>query len=199
MLKIKKVWIIWGFLFVWVLLASGCQDGNTQARLDQVFATLEAQGTQDAVFSTQVSRQGEFLSYLATQSASQFIPTLAPEPTPSGLVTGSVVIEDGRCCVGGTAGDTLEVQVSFDAQSRDGPVTEMRVLQRNVRELSEMREAEWEPFVPQKTYPVHVALNWIGSYISVQYRDAAGNLSPVYVDDISVEGDPSVTASPSSP
>ena len=30
----------------------------------------------------------------------------------------------------------------------------------------------------------------VGWYIAVQYRDASGNLSPVYCDDISVEGSP---------
>jgi hypothetical protein len=37
-------------------------------------------------------------------------------------------------------------------------------------------------------YPVELAVNWTRYHASVQYRDAAGNLSPVYYDDISVEG-----------
>jgi hypothetical protein len=35
-----------------------------------------------------------------------------------------------------------------------------------------------------------VPVNWTGFYVSVQYRDADGNLSPVYDDDVSVEGQP---------
>jgi hypothetical protein len=38
--------------------------------------------------------------------------------------------------------------------------------------------------------PVHVALNWTGFYVCVQYQDEHGNVSPVYRDDISVEGVP---------
>jgi hypothetical protein len=33
-----------------------------------------------------------------------------------------------------------------------------------------------------------VPINWTGFYVSVQYRDAEGNLSPVVCDDISIEG-----------
>ena len=35
-----------------------------------------------------------------------------------------------------------------------------------------------------------LALNWVGFYQRVQYRDALGNLSSVYCDDISLEGNP---------
>jgi hypothetical protein len=54
----------------------------------------------------------------------------------------------------------------------------------------EMIEAPWEPFETTKTYEVKIFINWVGYYVSVQYRDIEGNLSPVYVDDISVEGHP---------
>jgi hypothetical protein len=49
---------------------------------------------------------------------------------------------------------------------------------------------EWQPFVAQVDYPFRPPINWSGFYISVQYRDELGNLSPVYCDDISVEGMP---------
>jgi hypothetical protein len=49
---------------------------------------------------------------------------------------------------------------------------------------------EWEDFAESKTYPVPVAINWTGFYLCVQYQDEHGNLSPVYQDDISVEGMP---------
>jgi hypothetical protein len=54
----------------------------------------------------------------------------------------------------------------------------------------EMAEVAWEPYESRGEYPVLVALNWIGFYVSVQYRDAQGNLSPTYCDDVSVEGHP---------
>jgi hypothetical protein len=51
---------------------------------------------------------------------------------------------------------------------------------------------DWEPFVASKTYPVVVALNWNPWSLSAQFQDEHGNLSPVYCDDISVEGMPAV-------
>ncbi|MDY6874835.1 MAG: hypothetical protein SWK90_01330 [Chloroflexota bacterium] len=104
-------------------------------------------------------------------------------------VRGSVEIEDGICCVGGTEGDVIDVGVTFEASSPFAEVTEMRVSTR-CRTEGEMADLPWEPFVSEQSYSVHVLINWTGFYISVQYRDAQGNLSPVYCDDISVEGHP---------
>jgi hypothetical protein len=106
-------------------------------------------------------------------------------------ITGSVEIEEGRCCIGGTEGDTIEVHVGFSATSPFGKVEEMRVRTGGIcfRE-TEMVDTDWKSLVPSKNYPVHVAINWIGFYVSVQYRDNRGNLSPVYCDDIGVEGHP---------
>jgi hypothetical protein len=132
-------------------------------------------------------------TYVSTPTA---IPqTAALVPTTSTKVafplTGSVEIEDGRCCIGGLAGDTIQAQVEFSATSPFGKVNKMRV--RTAGECfteTELEVTPWEPFVPSKTYPVAVALNWIGFYISVQFQDDHGNVSPVYCDDISVEGSP---------
>lgn len=132
-------------------------------------------------------------------------PTSTPEPrnylplirrSAASAVRGSVLIEGGSCCVGGAAGDTIEIDAAFEASSSFGDVTEMRV-----RGLygggclaeDEMAQVSWEPFVSSKAYPVTLAINWVGFYVSVQYRDASGNLSPVYCDDISVEGMPAPT------
>jgi hypothetical protein len=121
--------------------------------------------------------------------------TVALVPTTSTKVafplTGSVEIEDGRCCIGGLAGDTIQARVEFSATSPFGKVNGMRV--RTADQCfaeTEMEAAHWESFVPSKTYSVAVALNWIGFYISVQFQDEYGNVSPVYCDDISVEGSP---------
>ena len=54
----------------------------------------------------------------------------------------------------------------------------------------QLTAAEWEPFVPRKVFPIEIAINWVGYYVSVQYMDENGNLSAVYQDDISVEGHP---------
>ena len=50
-------------------------------------------------------------------------------PQPDSVFTGSVVIEEGRCCAGGTAGTQIDLQVDFTANSSAAPVTEMRVQQ----------------------------------------------------------------------
>jgi len=55
--------------------------------------------------------------------------------------------------------------------------------------LDEMNGARWEPFVKQKTFSYQIiGMNWVGWSLATQYRDANGHLSPVYCDDISVEG-----------
>jgi hypothetical protein len=96
--------------------------------------------------------------------------------------------------MGGYVGDTIQVSVTFTATSRVAVVTEMHTSGSCRTEA--FQEAAWEPFVGKKTFPVQVILNWVGLVISVQYRDAQGNLSPVYCDDISVEGMPRPTTAP---
>jgi len=107
-------------------------------------------------------------------------------------VSGTVLIEEGRCCVGGVAGSEIQIGVAFQAASFLGEGTQMRVLATGggCHREDEMDEANWEPFVPAKTYPFYPPINWVGFYVSVQYRDTSGNISPVYCDDISVEGSP---------
>jgi len=109
-------------------------------------------------------------------------------------VNGSVLIEDGRCCAGGAAGSEIQIRVAFQAASGAGQVNEMRVISAGggCRSEAEMAAANWEPFAPVKNYPFSPPINWVGFYVSVQYRDSSGNISPVYCDDISVEGSPSM-------
>ena len=122
------------------------------------------------------------------------IPATTVEPqitsAPSGI-QGSVEWEAGRCCAGGVAGETIQLQADFKAESASGVVQDMRAATGGMCfDETELETVGWEPFVLSKEYPVQVALNWIGYYISVQYRDDQGILSPVYCDDISVEGSP---------
>jgi hypothetical protein len=107
-------------------------------------------------------------------------------------IKGSVLIEDGRCCVGGVAGSEIQINVAFQATSFSGEGNQMRVLATGggCHREDEMDEANWEPFVPAKTYPFYPPINWVGFYVSVQYRDTSGNISSVYCDNISVEGSP---------
>jgi hypothetical protein len=103
-------------------------------------------------------------------------------------VTGSVVIADGLCCVGGKAGDTLQIKVNFTASSPFAAVTEMRLV--GCVTEAEAGNVSWEPFAPEKNYPWTPPINWTSFGIGVQYRDAQGNVSPIYCDDVAVEGDP---------
>jgi hypothetical protein len=109
-------------------------------------------------------------------------------------VTGSVLLEDGRCCAGGTAGSQVNVMAAFEAESPAGRVTGMRVSTAGgCRRDAASLDAPWEPFAAQKQFTTTLALNWVGFYVNVQFRDEAGNLSPVYCDDISLEGNPAQT------
>ena len=153
-------------------------------RLSSRVAALE---TEQAALAVRDASQDLFLSYLATAM-----------PAPSGMeagaagVVGTVVIEGGTCCVGGTAGDTVDIHIAYQASSPYAEVTEMRVRAGGGGPFTEVDLAEeaWVPFMTSQTVPFGAAINWVGFYVAVQYRDALGNLSPVYTDDISVEGMP---------
>jgi hypothetical protein len=115
-------------------------------------------------------------------------PSLTPDATqPAYPVTGWIEIEEGRCCVGGYAGQQIDIHVAFGATSPAGQVTEMRLLP-GCRE--EAQAAPWEPWAGERTFPFSPPINWVGYSLGVQYRDAQGNLSPIYCDEISVEGMP---------
>ncbi len=105
-------------------------------------------------------------------------------------VTGSVLIEDGRCCAGGKSGTTIPIHVAFQAASRAGDVTEMKVQVGPCAGKPAELAGSWQPFQAQRSFETTLAINWVGWAVSVQYRDSAGNLSPVYCDDISLEGAP---------
>ncbi len=106
-------------------------------------------------------------------------------------LTGSVLIEGGRCCAGGVAGSQVSLKVEFQAASTAGKVVEMKAQPGSgcIKDPALLQGA-WEPFQPSKTYSAGLAINWVGWYLNVQYRDERGNLSPVYCDDISLEGSP---------
>jgi hypothetical protein len=118
-------------------------------------------------------------------------------PTPARPVTGSVLIEDGRCCAGGCIGQVIDIDVEFSASSPFGKVDEMRVARSSFCwDEPAMRDAAWESFTPLKTYPFRIAPNWVPFYVSAQFRDEHGNLSPVYCDDFHVEGWCVITRTP---
>ena len=163
---------------------------------------VAVQSTQLSVLATQVRNleldletQAGLIRYLATQRPAVLpTPSAPPRPTPYLPLRGNLEIEDGKCCVGGIAGETITVQVSFFAESPFGEVTSMRVTAGNIPHPPEaFEQVPWQTFTPTASFEIPIVLNWTGFYIQVQYQDALGNLSPVYVDDISVEGMPAPT------
>lgn len=130
---------------------------------------------------------GPTLVYCTVTPSPTFTPTRTPTQS-QGAVTGSVLVGGGACCVGGTAGTTINIPAAFSASSTAGSVTQMRVTTSYGGGCASSIGSAWEPFVASKSFPVTVVINFVGFYVSVQYQDSAGNLSAVYCDDISVEG-----------
>jgi phosphatidylserine/phosphatidylglycerophosphate/cardiolipin synthase-like enzyme len=107
------------------------------------------------------------------------------------LWSGSVVLNNDLCCIGGTAGVPLDIPATFSAQSALAGVTHMRTSTTyGCATGTLMAPLPWEAFVTQKSFTFTPPLNWVTFFLSVQYRDALGNESPVYCDDIAVEGMP---------
>ena len=175
------------FFFATVFALSACQTASRPAD-----GTVSALSTTIAEIETQVAAQITLITHLATRGPGRFTqPVGTVEATPYQPVHGFVEIEEGECCVGGKAGDSLDITTSFQASSPKGEVTQMRVrFGSKPFSEEELTEAEWESFVLQKAFPIEIAINWVGYYVSVQYMDENGNQSAVYHDDISVEGHP---------
>ncbi len=89
------------------------------------------------------------------------------------------------------AGQTIGIRVEFHASSPAAEVTQMRVRTGNTSFAeADFSEGEWEPFEQERVFNYRVPVNWTGFYVTAQFKDALGNLSPVYSADISVEGMP---------
>lgn len=120
--------------------------------------------------------------------------TLTRTPTAAASVTGSVLIHSGGCCMGGPVGTTINIDTAFSASSTGGAVTEMRIGHLACSSSPDLSSVAWEPYTTSKVFPhTIIAINWTSYYVDVQYRDAAGNVSPVYCDDIAIEGMPGLT------
>lgn len=136
-----------------------------------------------------------------TPSPQQFLPlVMSSPPVVEGTVLGTVLIEDGICCIGGIAGEMIALDTTFSAVSSAGTVDKMRSnLAVICLDETVIASRPWELFVPAKTFTLTVPLNLVGFNVSVQFGDDAGNVSAVYCDDIVVEGFPSPPSSPSPP
>ncbi len=108
-------------------------------------------------------------------------------------VSGGIVLQDGACCIGGVVNSTASLRIALPAASAGGQVTEMRLRLGGggCAEEAQMAALAWQPYQPALEQALTIStINWVGWYASVQYRDDQGRLSPVYCDDISVEGMP---------
>ena len=164
-----------------VLIAVSCSPSQGQTTIPPTLAPLET-----------ILTPGPTLP--ATLPASETLMAMTPVETHKRVTapvsfTGAVQIAGGSCCIGGFDGETIQAQVSFSAASPFGSVSQMRVVP-GCSADTDMESVAWEPFVDSKTLPVLIVINWIGFMVCVQYQDENGNLSPVYRDDISVEGMP---------
>jgi outer membrane murein-binding lipoprotein Lpp len=200
-----------------VVLLAACGSG-LEERVNQANSQVETLSAENAALSTQIAeleatqaymapRMKEMenaISYFATQIMK---PDMAPQPvisaTPFSEVSGMVVVEGGRCCAGGLAGQTITIRAAFIASSFHGDIIEMRVASGTRQlDMEEMAQIPWEPYEKYKSFQVELVNNWVGYWVQAQFRDAEGNISPIYGDDISLEGmpplpTPTPTSSPS--
>lgn len=112
------------------------------------------------------------------------------------IVSASVLLEDGFCCAGGIAGETIEITAAYQAHSPVGEVVEMRTRSHGgagCLEEADLAGTAWKPFSETEIFTHTLAINWQGFYVSAQFRDEAGSLSAVVCDDISLEGMPAPT------
>ena len=168
-----------------------------EARLGQQAELLQVMATQVSSLSTENAVQGTRIAYLATRGPAPATVVVDRSQTPSDLIIGSVEIEQGKCCVGGTAGEQLELLVEFNAIGLQAPVTEMRYRNGGYANLiQDPNEEDWVAYTSVLYFTYRIPINWTGYHVQVQFRDSLGNLSQIYSDDISVEGMPAYTPSP---
>jgi len=179
-------------LLILVLSLSNCASGveSTSPQLDN---TVQALLTQVSSQSTEIAEANEFISYLATRMPPPR-PSSDVRPSPTPFVTGTLFINDGKCCIAAIAGQAVVIPVVFQAVSPAAEITEMRVRAGLTSfNESDLSDTEWVPFSPRRVFEYVPPLNWSEFYVTVQYRDALGNKSAVYSASISAEGMPPVT------
>jgi hypothetical protein len=201
----KKLFWCW----IWMIWVAGCNLPTAAQPVvtPSVILTLPASATLPFTFTPMPTFTPTFTSEAqlapTTSSPSEtptwtvpVIPTTQQVVTPpTNSFQGSVLLQGGICCLGGVVGTEVKLRKDFAAKSPFGSVTEMRLKEGMFCfSEAEMADASWEPFSASVTEPFAItAINWVGHYLSVQYRDSLGNLSPVFCDDISVEGMPALS------
>lgn len=104
-----------------------------------------------------------------------------------------IILEEGRCCAGGTMGHDILVRAAYIAASPTGAVTHLRTMGRyggGCAAQEEMDQLAWKPYMAEEAFPVTLRSGFVGFYLTAQFADDQGNLSPVVCADISVEGMP---------
>jgi hypothetical protein len=178
-----------------IVMLSGCIVQSADPLSSSYGGTLEALGSTLSAQSTEIASQATMVSYLATRGPGRVVRAPDPSPTHYNPVFASVILEEDRCCAGGVAGETIELNAHLQASSPFGEITHMRVHSgvRPGRVDQLPPSTPWEPYLEYRTFTTEVALNWVGFFVAAQFRDAAGNLSPVVWDEIGIEGMPSPT------
>lgn len=192
-LKMDPIWASSGQHQVWV--AARFRDASGKPVPAVSAGLLHPQPYAGAVFSYTGIPDRRTQQALTQTAETVTAATGTAAGMPYRSVEGSILLADGRCCLGGPVGSLQDLPLTLTAKSVAGPVTEMRLAQGSggCPTSNQIEGATWQPFVVTKTLQVPImAINWIGLYLGIQYRDAQGNLSPVYCDDISVEGAPSM-------
>ena len=191
--------IVFGLVAMTLMFGVSCVLTPTPVVDEGLMTTLESLSTQNAKQATDLARHEELISYLATNQPGRVVSQSdVPTSTPYKPVIGSIEIEDGRCCAGGVAGQTMDLNVKFEAQSLAGePITEMRVRLGGIAMAEEdLVEEPWISFRTEDILIIEPSINWTTYVLSVQYRDRAGNVSEVYSDEIAIEGAPPETPIP---
>lgn len=182
-----------GLVIVIVLLVSvqvACSLLSSPQGEDELLSEL---ATVQAEQATKIAKQDELLSYLFTEMPRNTPDPrgpVTPVPTEFSPVVGSVVINEDRCCVGGAVGETVELNIQFDAMSPSGDITHMRYKTGlMVADKQQLQQEEWQVYREAVVEEFEITTsNWVGFWVTVQYMDAEGNVSPLFVDDISIEG-----------
>ena len=152
---------------------------------------LAIKETATAVRSTQLAETAAAPTPFTPPPPSETVP-IPTKTLPPGAehISGSIELAGGLCCAGGVTGEDIEVPVTLTATSTAGAITDMRMAYRYASIAFDLETAEWQPYTEQTSLPIELISNWVGLEACVQFRDAAGNTSAVYCDDISVEGMP---------
>jgi hypothetical protein len=187
----------WGLpltLIIVQLLVIACAGFTTSGSDNQTITELQAEISR---LSTHAANQDAIISHLATQVRPLTGQPELPHPTftPYLPIIGVIHIDDDSCCVGGTAGDMVDINVFLEVQNIEQvEVLEMRLVHGGAPPAPlEMENALWEPYLSSVIITIPVITNWTNYHVCAQFRDTSGYISEMACDNIAVEGHPAST------